>query len=425
MRAILVDDERLALKQLKHILEQHAGDVEIVGMFSDPTEVMSAVKELEPDIAFLDIHMPALNGLQLGERLQESMPSVELIFVTGYDQYAVHAFELYALDYIMKPVQPDRLIKTVQRIRTRTERRINLTGQNERQPSSPGPAVLKPPATEEGSGTLVLSATETATEAAIIASSDRPDASGLPLICCFSQLRYRLPGSDPQPFKWRTSKAQELFAYLLHHRDRMIDRDTLIDLLWPDFELARAAQQLYTTVYHVRQTLKSSGFGMISITSGNLEAGYRLVTGGVRIDSEEWEQRVKGLSVPDSERIGEHEQVLEQYEGNYFADFEYLWAEHERERLRRLWLHHAKTLSAFHVEQGHRSASFRLYRRIQQLFPYEEDSYFGLMKLHASAGDTAGVEEQYWLLTSKIGQELESALSETITDWYAAWRAGQ
>lgn len=385
MRAILVDDEKLALRQLQHILEHNLDGIEVVGVFSDPTQVIGKAEQLLPEVAFLDIHMPGISGLQLGEQLQERLPSTEIVFVTGYDQYAVHAFELHALDYIMKPVQLDRLLKTVNRLKARIDKNANKSA-NEPQA---GPARHSP------------------------------------LICCFSQLRYQLHGEPSKPIKWRTSKAQELFAYLLHHRGRMIDRDTLIELLWPDFEAVKAVQQLYTTVYHIRQTLKSSGLETMSITSGNLEAGYRLTAGEARVDCDEWENRVKRLGALDAEQIEEYERVLELYTGNYFGDLGYLWAEHERERLRLLWLHHAKAVCAFRLGQTppNLAAAIRINQRIQQLFPYEEESYFTLMKLYASMGERAGVEEQYWLLSSKLEQELESTVSEAVAAWYEQWRA--
>ncbi|TMV45031.1 response regulator [Paenibacillus mesophilus] len=379
MRAILVDDERLALAQLKKILERDVGGVQVIGMYSDPADVVAIAEELAPDVVFLDIHMPGMNGVKLGELLQERVPIAEIVFVTGYDQYAVHAFELYALDYIMKPVQPDRLSKTMQRLRRKIGDRANRDEEREREAEPP-------------------------------------------LICCFNQIRVQQSGEEPRTIKWRTSKAQELFAYLLHHRDRIIERDTLIELLWPDFEVSKAAQQLYTTVYHIRQTLRSCGLEMVTITSGNLETGYRLTTGTARIDSDEWEKQVHSLGALDIRHIEQYEKVLELYKGDYFGDFEFLWAEHERERLRRMWLNHARSVSEFYMEQQMLQAAIRINRLIQQMFPYEEESYFALMLLYDDSGDIAGVEEQYWLLTSRVEKEMESAVSESISEWFDAWK---
>ncbi|MFC0329004.1 LytR/AlgR family response regulator transcription factor [Paenibacillus sepulcri] len=114
---MLIDDERLALKQLKRMLEEVVGGVEIIEMTSNPVQALERSEELQPDVVFLDIHMPGMNGLKLGEKLQQAVPHVEIVFVTAYDQYAVKAFDICALDYILKPVHPIRLQQTVERVR--------------------------------------------------------------------------------------------------------------------------------------------------------------------------------------------------------------------------------------------------------------------------------------------------------------------
>ncbi|GED17489.1 response regulator [Aneurinibacillus migulanus] len=371
MRVILVDDERLALQQLRKALECDVSGIQVIGMFSDPAHVVEDIKKLQPDAVFLDIHMPEISGLKLGEQLQELVPSIEIVFVTAYDRYAVQAFEMYALDYVMKPIQSSRLQKTVQRLREKIE-----TGEDNKQELEP------------------------------------------PFICCFNQLRFQLPGEEAQTVKWRTSKAQELFTYLLHHRERVIDRNTLIELLWPDFEMDRAAKQLYTTAYHIRQTLKSNRMEAVSISSGDLEAGYRLTVGEVRIDTEEWENKVKQLGPIDLHNVAQHEQALKLYKGDYLGDYEYMWAEQERERLRLLWLRHAQDLSQFYMEQGRWQGVIKVNQRIQQLLPDNEESYFTLMQLYDSLGYRGRMEEQYWLLISRLEQEMGVTVSANIRAWY-------
>jgi len=117
MRAILVDDEHLALNLLKRLLEEDIGGVEIMDMLVDPQQALERCQTLRPDVVFLDIHMPGMNGLSLGEKLLEADPQLEIVFVTAYDDYAVRAFDLCAMDYILKPVDPSRLRQTVDRLR--------------------------------------------------------------------------------------------------------------------------------------------------------------------------------------------------------------------------------------------------------------------------------------------------------------------
>lgn len=115
MRAILIDDEELALKALERQL--HAlGCFEIIGKYTDPLQGQQKVEETETDIVFLDIHLPELSGIELAERLLERRPDLQVVFVTAYDKYAIKAFELNALDYLLKPIHTDRLKLTVRRL---------------------------------------------------------------------------------------------------------------------------------------------------------------------------------------------------------------------------------------------------------------------------------------------------------------------
>lgn len=105
MKALLIDDERLARVELRRLLAAHR-EVEIVGEAREGREALELVAKLSPDLLFLDIQMPGMSGFDLLERL-EDVPRV--IFTTAYDEYAIKAFEVNALDYLLKPIAPERL----------------------------------------------------------------------------------------------------------------------------------------------------------------------------------------------------------------------------------------------------------------------------------------------------------------------------
>lgn len=112
MKALIVDDERLARKELMKLLEEHPS-IEIVGEAMNAEEAIQMVNELNPDLLFLDIQMPGKTGFQLLEEL-DAVPFV--VFTTAYDEFALKAFEVNALDYLLKPIQADRLSETVSKI---------------------------------------------------------------------------------------------------------------------------------------------------------------------------------------------------------------------------------------------------------------------------------------------------------------------
>jgi two-component system LytT family response regulator len=113
--AILVDDERLARKALRTALTEHPS-IEIVGEADGVEAGFKLVEELHPDVIFLDVQMSPLDGFQLVNRLTGEGSPAKIVFVTAYDRYAIEAFETNALDYLTKPVLPERLAKTITRL---------------------------------------------------------------------------------------------------------------------------------------------------------------------------------------------------------------------------------------------------------------------------------------------------------------------
>jgi len=114
MKALLIDDERLARNELRRLLAAHA-DIEIVGEAVDVEDALAKVGVLKPELIFLDVQMPGADGFSLLEQLEPPLPQV--ICTTAYDEFAVKAFEFSALDYLLKPVDPNRLVAALEKLR--------------------------------------------------------------------------------------------------------------------------------------------------------------------------------------------------------------------------------------------------------------------------------------------------------------------
>ena len=120
LRAVLVDDEQLARDELAYLLGQ-LGGVEIVGQAGNGVEALTTIDRLHPDVVFLDVQMPGLTGFEVARRMLDTHNRSHIIFVTAYDQHAIEAFEVNAVDYLLKPVDQARLEVAVQRARRRIE----------------------------------------------------------------------------------------------------------------------------------------------------------------------------------------------------------------------------------------------------------------------------------------------------------------
>ena len=116
VRTIIVDDEELARNELAFLLEQ-VGGVEVVGQANNGVDAVQLIEELTPDLVLLDIQMPGLTGFEVARQLLAREVESRVVFVTAFDQYAIEAFEVNAVDYLLKPVESARLEQTIQRAR--------------------------------------------------------------------------------------------------------------------------------------------------------------------------------------------------------------------------------------------------------------------------------------------------------------------
>ncbi len=376
MRVILVDDEPLALNHLEKLVGEIQG-LKIIGKFNNPQKALEAVLRERPEIVFLDIEMPEINGIQIAERIHNNCPETNIVFVTAYNEYAVKAFELNAIDYVIKPIQRKRLEETVRRV------------------------MVKSPS-----------------------SNDMDNHSGV--VCCFKTLRFKRSMDDPDIIEvhWRTSKARELFSFLLQHRQNPVRKDVLLDLLWPEFDESKGLAQLYAAIYQIRKTLKKIN---INITISSIENSYMLELNDTLIDVDEWERGMEELSVVKGDNLPQFRSLLSLslYIGDYLSEEGYLWAESERERLRILWLHYIKDLADFFISKEKYTDAILLYQRVQILHPYVDSSYFILMKLYDLIGDRHSVTQQYNNLRNMLKDEYDINPNDVIEDWYENWKKKQ
>jgi len=374
MKAIVIDDERLALESMARILQRY--NIDVVGTFLDPREAIKHHQSLGAEVAFVDIEMPELNGLELAARLQSDNPELHIVFVTAYVQYAVDAFEIAAVDYLTKPIQLKRLDITLKRLQAL--RRVSRE-------------------THESS---------TSREASLMT------------LCLFHHLCFQDSQGSLVDIPWRTTKAKELFAYMVHLDDRTPSKEEIIDRIWPDGDLVKIGAYMHTIIYQIRQTLKNASVPLkIEYKDGRykLEAAAEL-----QVDVRVWEKAVReAADTDDSEKM--HDLLVNGYRGDYLETEGFLWAENERERLRALWLEHALRNAAQMEASASYSNAISLHQHIQARFPEIEESYFGLMRLYDKLGNTSEVRHQYNRLSRMLAEDLGMQPNGTVSGWFDNW----
>ncbi|QGQ99613.1 response regulator [Paenibacillus psychroresistens] len=379
LKILLVDDENPALGFLKRMLSTYP-DLSISGCFNEPLLALEFLITEKVDVIFLDIEMPKINGLEAAARISQLCPDADIVFVTAYSQYAVEAFNLNALDYLLKPLQRNRVDQTINKLLKQAESR------------QPQAQIQTPLPTEDLQ------------------------------IQCLQQLHLRKANGEPVQLRWRTQKTMEVFAILIHYRHQTLHRSILIELLWPEWEPEKAIAHLHTVIYHLRKVLKEK---LPTMHMNYENEGYRLDMGSILIDIEEWERSLHSAPSLHTETIEEHLLLQKAYLGDYLEVPGYLWAEGERQRLRILWQNHAVRLVEFLESNERYSEAINCYNHLQARAPFLEISYLGLMRIHARNQNNKAVKQQYEAMLQLFSQELNIMPSNDVQDWFAQWAVGK
>lgn len=277
LRTILVDDERIILEDTIEMISNNA-QIKVVGTYQNPLDALKELKQTQPDCAFLDIEMTEMKGIELAERLITEMPEIEIIFVTAYNNYASQAYNVDALDYLLKPIHPERLDKAVEKL-------INKIGKKRFRPS---------------------------------------------LICkirCFGAFEVLI---GDQPIKWGRSKSKEFLAYMLQNEGKWINKYRLCDDLRPDDSPEQALAYLQMAIYTLRKNLKTAGCTQIEIKYA--DDRYALF-----IKDTDWDIRRFEAALTDYKRSGSLEMAQTAaaiYRDEYLEGEDWLWADLQREAYR-------------------------------------------------------------------------------------------
>ncbi|OPX44181.1 transcriptional regulatory protein YpdB [Ruminiclostridium hungatei] len=368
LKTILVDDEILALKMMEHLLKPYKENLMLVGTFTGYKEAIKKCEQQVIDLAFIDMEIPGMNGIRLAEKLFSINPQINIIFVTGFQEYAVKAFELNAVDYLLKPVSKERFRKTVERI---------LTSRG----------ILGP---------------------ANNAGGDAGTREKAYRILCFGGLEVLNSKQEKQAVLWRTAKSAELFAYLVHYKGKLVHKNKIIEALWPDSDPEKASMLLHTSIYSIRRTLKNIGIDGCVIYRNS---SYLFDTEKFYCDITEMEEILELIDI-NEENIQLAEKLFNLYRGDYFEGEDYFWAEVERERYTKDYIRILNSMSEYYEAK-------RLYVRAEkclQLIIRENallDEIHGkLMKLYVKMGDYTSLRNHYNKVQKIYREELGIAFDE-------------
>ncbi|MFC5404809.1 response regulator [Cohnella soli] len=368
MKALVVDDEWLVAEQIDRMLV-HAG-VKVLGRCMNPHEALGMATTLQPDVLFLDIEMPEMSGLEIAERVYADKLDMEVVFITAYNQYALDAFRVNALDYLLKPVMEEDLLRSLERVGHRRQQRGSAVGSG-------------------GQRTAVAS--------------------------LFGKFALQWEG-DPEPVRWVTSKCAELFAYmLLQPREKEVSKWELVEALWPAQNTEKAGINLRSTVSRINKTLRDCRSGMALASVRN---GYRLVLSDETpiVDAAEMELAVLNAVEPNPDNLAHVEQLVHRCSRPFLQEFDGVWCEPYRKQYRQYFLHLGKRLLLYYEKaETEPFKALRLAEMLVEQDAYDESLREAALKLHHRIGGTQRVADYYEAYAGLIHTELGAKPGDTLT----------
>ena len=352
IRAILVDDEPLSLQLLEKKLID-TGDIEIIATYTNAESALEQLKNLDFQVAFLDIEMAGLSGLDLAEIISASNPGIQIVFVTAYRDYAIQAFELDSIDYLLKPVMKERLDKTIARI-----------GEQ------------------------------------ILLQQHQLDSKQIPSLTIHYFTEFAVYNQE-EIIKWKTSKVKELFAYLFMSHHTYIHRDTIIHDLWPDQDYKKAKIQLHTNISYLRKTLASVGIhNPLQFTNQS----YRLQIENYVCDAEVFDQ-LSERNITD-QNIAEAERIISLYTGGYTEKNAYEWAFSKATMMKEKLLSFLYQLIDYFTKNDNGPKKQHYLQLLLKHDPYSESAIRQLMQQYLTNGNRIEAITLYKDFTSLLEEEL-------------------
>ncbi|KAI7273311.1 hypothetical protein KC345_g7037 [Hortaea werneckii] len=363
----------LILKRMLAKLEE----VEVIGSFTDTSTAFTYLNSHEADLIFVDISMPGESGLEFAARLRESGRGIRIVFITSHKEYALSAFEVYAFDYIVKPVIQERLHETVQRVTAQIHmERAAEAGR------------------ETGLGKEVR-------------------------ISCLGGIE--IGSVQGIKTKWKSRKSAELLGYLLIHKGRLVSRARLIEDIFGDMPQKNAEMYLNTTVYQLRKLLDTYGLKQHLHSESN---HYAFNCTGLNVDIVSFEEGARRIPVIHEANLEQAIELEQLYMGDLFGDHGFPWAWNEIERLSLLYSAFTRRLCAALLDTGDTNTAKRLLLKLLKRNELDEEAHMLLMQTSALQNNKDALNRQYLQFADILQREIGIAPSLEVKAFYAELLSG-
>ena len=370
LRVLLVDDEPLALQSLQKKLSAFE-DIEVVQTFTEGKSLLEQIQQLDFHVLFLDIEMRGISGMELAKVLREKGNLCHIVFVTAHRDYAIEAFEVNSIDYLLKPISNARLKTAIERVKEQLKLKTKqeLNNENKKYPLT---------------------------------------------VQCFGSFNVFF---KDEVIVWRTEKQRELLAYLLLHQPTPVHSDVIIEALWGEDDVQKARTKLHTTISYLRKTFFSIGYDNII---GSANKSYVLNLDQFHCDAKDLEQFMGKNVTIDEKSIVQAEQILNSYQGSYMQNNSYEWSMAKARQLHEQFLLLVQQMISYYNTSGQLAKKERLLFKLLELEPYEETYIQQLLQHFSEIGNRHAAIEAYKQFEHRLLTDLDENPSEETMKLYRA-----
>lgn len=374
MKVVVVDDEPIMLLAMKRMLSDMEG-IELIGSFQHAAEVSAFIENEHVDLAFLDIQIATANGIELARQLRLMNKELDIVFTTSHSGYAMEAYDVYPLDYIVKPISRQRLTQTVARAVKRRSQLLSSIHE--------------------------------------LAVTDNPKLKVRILGCV--EVNSVQQGS----VKWISKKSEELFVYLVLHRGQNVAKMRVIEDLFPNMPYKNGEVYLNTVVYQLRKALIPHGFREILISG---QEKYRIEMSQLDVDFIQFEQGVTQLTDISDHNIASAIELEKLASGELFEEQSFVWAMMERESMNMHYQTFAMQLSNWLCVHERYREAVQIARRLVARNEFDERSNQQLLIILGELGDKQALHSYYNRYVQMLQKELKLQPSPTMQRIYEQYQ---
>lgn len=367
MNVIVIDDEK-AMHLIMSKLLKKIPSVTLLGMFFSTDQAIEILKTHQVDLVFVDINMPKENGMTFAQKLRRLHAQVQVAFVTSHKDYALDAFELSAVDYLIKPISMERLQQTIEKARALKDFKNS---------------------SENQSITNELS------------------------VYTFGTFEVR--STKGGNVKFISKKSMEVFGYLLLHMGRKVSRIKLIAEVFPEMPQKNAETYLNTAMYQLRKSLEVHGHRHI-VLSGN--DGYELDLSTEKVDVFQLKQFFTNHPNVELFDLEDFLIIESLYNGELFEECGYLWAVNESSHYDQMYVSYALKASEISLEKGDSVKAIELLSKLMKLNKWNEDVAILLMQAYAKNGLDMQVKQTFYHHATSLEQDLGIPVSNKVTELF-------